>query len=59
MRLFFIIFTVYIALPLPARAGKPEAYDVGVARIDITPTYPGPSRAENRRVSLTAAPRRG
>src|ERR1700740_1220170 len=27
-------------LPIVAESGGPEAYDVGVAQIDITPTYP-------------------
>lgn len=40
MRPLFTVFAVCIALPLSARAGTPNTYNVGVAKIDITPTYP-------------------
>jgi putative membrane-bound dehydrogenase-like protein len=40
MRFFLIVFTVCIALSSPALAASQGTYDVGVAQIDLTPTYP-------------------
>jgi putative membrane-bound dehydrogenase-like protein len=40
MRFFLIDFAVCIALSSPALAASQGTYDVGVAQIDITPTYP-------------------
>ncbi len=40
MRRQLILLSVCIVLPSSALAGSQDAYEVGVARIDITPTYP-------------------
>jgi hypothetical protein len=40
MRCLPIIIAVCSSLPSLARAGTPAVYHVGVAKIDITPTYP-------------------
>ncbi len=40
MRFFLIILVVCIGLSSPALAASQGTYDVGVARIDITPIYP-------------------
>jgi putative membrane-bound dehydrogenase-like protein len=40
MRLLFTAFAVALALPLSVLAGTPDLYNVGVAKIDITPSYP-------------------
>jgi len=40
MRHLLILLSVCIVLPSSALAGSQDAYEVGVARIDITPTYP-------------------
>jgi putative membrane-bound dehydrogenase-like protein len=40
MRRSLAALAVCLALPCPALAGTPDNYAVGVAKIDITPTYP-------------------
>jgi putative membrane-bound dehydrogenase-like protein len=40
MRSFLAVLALCLVPPLAANAGTADCYDVGVARIDITPSYP-------------------